>query len=93
MAVTRIRATSGDLAGKWLWMIGVTKGGLSLRSPDWHGILTGPSSDLQFYPKFIDDKFGGFRPISPDIGKAIIIILKNLGIEAELVTEEVETPS
>jgi hypothetical protein len=92
MAILRIRATSGDLAGKWLWMIGVSKGGLTVQQPNWPAILAVPASDLRFHPKFIDDKSGGFRPISPEVGEGFVKILRNLGVESELVSEEPENP-
>jgi hypothetical protein len=93
MAILRIRALSGDLAGQWLWTMDVSKGGLTVQQPNWTAILTGPASDLRFHPKFIDDKSGGFRPFSPEVGSAIVEILRNLGLESELVSEEPENPA
>jgi hypothetical protein len=92
MSILRIRATSGDLACKWLWTIGVSKAGVTVQQPNWTAIVTGPASNLQFHPKFIDDKVGGFRPISREVGEAIVRILRSVGVESELVSEEPENP-
>jgi hypothetical protein len=92
MAILRIRATSGDRAGKWLWIMAVYKGGVLVQGPNWLAILTGPASDLWFRPEFIDDKSGSFRPISPEVGEAIVKVLWSLGVKSELVSEEPENP-
>ncbi len=92
MAIMRIRATSGEFSGKWLWLMEVSKGGLKVPQPNWDAILTGPTRELQFHPTFIDSKEGGFSPISKEMGEAVVRILKSLAIEAELVTENLETP-
>jgi len=87
----RIRGRSGPLAGKWLWTMTASKGGLPLRGPDWPSIVRQPNQ-YQFHPEFLDEESPATR-VPLQTAEAYLIALKSLGIDAEVVQIGVSTES
>jgi hypothetical protein len=83
-AALRIRVTSGENAGMWLWPMSVSKGGLPMRVTNWPGVLQNPKQ-YSFAAQFQPDKSAAFRPFSREIADGYLRVLKTLGIDAEIV--------
>ena len=82
----RLRATSGELAGKWLWTIGLAaKGGAQFR-----GALPFEDADLHperyiVHPQFIEEEKSAWKSVALEAAQRLQRILKREGIETELV--------
>lgn len=82
----RLRATSGELAGKWMWTIGLAaKSGAQFR-----GTLPFEDVDLHperyiVHPQFIEEEKSAWQSVSLESAQRIQRILKREGIETELV--------
>jgi hypothetical protein len=82
----RLRATSGELAGKWLWTIGLAaKSGAQFR-----GALPFEDADLHperyiVHPQFIEEEKSAWKSVALEGAQRFQRILRREGIETELV--------
>jgi hypothetical protein len=82
----RIRGKSGPLAGKWLWAMSASKGGLPMQVMNWPNVVRNVR-EYQFHPQFLDQESAATR-ISLETAHAYLIALMTLGIHAEIVEPE-----
>jgi hypothetical protein len=82
----KLRATSGELAGKWLFTIGLAaKSGAQSR-----GALPFEDADLQperyiVHPQFIKEEKSAWKSVTLEAAQRFQRILKREGIETELI--------
>lgn len=80
----KIRATSGEYEGEWLFRMNVSEGNVSVHVMEWAGIFHN-RTQYKFTPEFLPQERAAHRFYTREVSEIHRALLMEQGIESEIV--------